>query len=92
MLCVGRANQRMERNTRRSKTYLIPQVDKDGGGAQFSWQDDDPVVPVVPAHGERECGVDEAFSQFDVSTSDREIGNHLAERDLHKKSEQEIEK
>jgi hypothetical protein len=34
--------------------------------------DNRPVIPVVPTHGKRECRVNEALSQFDVTTGYRQ--------------------
>jgi len=41
-----------------------------------------PVVPVVPAHGEGESGVDESLSKLDVTTGNREVGDHFTKGDL----------
>ena len=32
--------------------------------------DNDPVIPVIPTHGKRECRVDETLSELDVTTRD----------------------
>jgi len=58
-----------------------PEVDQDSGRGQFGWQDDRPIVPVIPAHREGEGLVDEPGAESDVTTGDGEVGDHLSERD-----------
>ena len=54
-------------------------VHEDSGGRQLGRQEDGPVVPVVPSHGEGQRGVDETFSELDVATCDGQVGNHLSQ-------------
>ena len=59
------------------RTSLVPIIDEDGGGTQLRGKNDRPVVPVIPAHGERKRGVDETFGKFDMPTRNRKVCNHF---------------
>ena len=58
-------------------TDRCPEVYENGGCGQFAWENDRPVVPVVPAHGERKRGVDETFGKFDMPTRNRKVCDHF---------------
>ena len=71
------AGRRLARVTRAGDAYDVL-VHEDSGGRQLSRQEDSPVVPVVPSHGEGQRGVDKALSELDVATCDGQVGNHLS--------------
>jgi hypothetical protein len=65
-----------------------PEVDQNCTSHELDRENNNPVVPVVPAHGEREGLVDETLSELDVSTGDRKVGNHLTQRDHDEQTDQ----
>jgi hypothetical protein len=79
---VDDANERKaDGNPKCVRVLSCPEIDKNSRGDKLDGENDDPVVPVVPAHGESQGLVDEALSQLDVATGNGEISHHLTERD-----------
>jgi hypothetical protein len=60
---------------------LVPVVDQNGGGGKLGGENDGPVVPIVPTHGETESGVDESRSESDWSSWNRQVRDHFTEGD-----------
>ena len=57
---------------------LVPEVHQNGGRTQFRRKDDNEIVPVVPAHGERKGTVNKSLGQHNVTTGYRQIGDHFS--------------
>lgn len=62
--------------------YRFPERHQYSGSAQLSWQNNRPVVPIIPSHGERQGRIDEALCEFDVTARNRQKCDHFTERNL----------
>lgn len=62
--------------------YRFPERHQYSGSAQLGGQNNRPVVPIIPSHGERQCRIDEALREFDVTARNRQKCDHLTERNL----------
>ncbi len=58
---------------------LVPEVDQHRGSTQFCRKNDSPIIPVVPAHSEREGSIDKTLGQLDVASGYGEVCNHFSE-------------
>jgi hypothetical protein len=43
-----------------------------------------PIIPQVPPHCKGECWVNEALCEFDMTSGNWEVGDHLSDRNLMK--------